>query len=165
MPKAPKSTLANERFIALLIIIESKKPEVPSSAPAMMSTLLLSAKPVADAARPAYELSSEMTTGMSAPPMGSTASDAEHEARAAHRVEELALGWDPARRTPASPASRRTSRCSMKFWPLKVIGAPVMKPCSLPKAIKLPVKVREPEKHLEAERRPRHHREMAAVAV
>ena len=40
VPNAPKSTLANERFIALLIRIDSKKPEAPSSAPAMISTLL-----------------------------------------------------------------------------------------------------------------------------
>ena len=39
----------------------------------MMRMLLFSAKPVAAAARPAYELSSEMTTGMSAPPIGKTA--------------------------------------------------------------------------------------------
>ena len=40
VPNAPKSTFANERFIALLIIMERMKPDVPSSAPAMMSTLL-----------------------------------------------------------------------------------------------------------------------------
>ncbi len=32
----------------------------------------------------------------------------------------------------------------MKFWPFHVTGAPVMRPWSLPKAIKLPVKVRNP---------------------
>jgi hypothetical protein len=60
--------------MARLIRIESRKPEAPSSAPAMISTLLSIAKPVAEAARPAYELSSETTTGMSAPPIGSTIS-------------------------------------------------------------------------------------------
>ena len=45
--------LPNERFMALLIRIESRKPEAPSSAPAMMSTLLPMANPVADEARPA----------------------------------------------------------------------------------------------------------------
>ena len=38
----------------------------------MISTLLPIANPVADAARPAYEFSSDTTTGMSAPPIGST---------------------------------------------------------------------------------------------
>jgi len=47
-------------------------PPAPSSAPAMMRTLLPIAKPVALAARPAYELRSETTTGISPPPIGST---------------------------------------------------------------------------------------------
>ena len=48
-------------------------PEAPTSVPAMISALLDSTKPVAAAARPVKELSSEITTGMSAPPIGSTA--------------------------------------------------------------------------------------------
>ena len=43
-PNAPNSTLANERFMALLIRIDSRKPLAPSSAPAMISTLLLQRK-------------------------------------------------------------------------------------------------------------------------
>jgi hypothetical protein len=66
--------LRNERFMALLMRSESRKPEAPSRAPAMISRLFPMAKPVADDARPAYEFSSEITTGMSAPPMGSTIS-------------------------------------------------------------------------------------------
>jgi hypothetical protein len=38
LPKAPKRTLAKERFIAWLILSERRNPEVPSSAPAMIST-------------------------------------------------------------------------------------------------------------------------------
>jgi hypothetical protein len=64
--------LPNERFIALLISTDRMNPEAPSSAPQMMRMLLLSANPVAAAASPAYELSSATTTGMSAPPIGST---------------------------------------------------------------------------------------------
>ena len=71
-PNAPKSTLRKERFMARLMMTERMKPEAPSSAPAMTTTSLPMAKPVAAEARPAYELSSEITTGMSAPPMGST---------------------------------------------------------------------------------------------
>jgi hypothetical protein len=36
----------------------------------MISSLLLSTNPIAAAERPAYELSSEITVGMSAPPIG-----------------------------------------------------------------------------------------------
>ena len=51
-PNAPNSTLANERFIAFDMRIDSRKPDAPSSAPQMMRMLLPSAKPVAAAARP-----------------------------------------------------------------------------------------------------------------
>src|SRR5690242_11944446 len=72
LPNAPKRMFENERFIAFDITIDRMNPDAPSRAPAMMSTSLPMANPVALEARPAYELSSEMTTGMSAPPMGST---------------------------------------------------------------------------------------------
>ena len=71
-PNAPNNTFAKERFIAFDMISDRMKPDAPSSAPAMIRTLLPIAKPVADAARPANELSSETTTGISAPPIGST---------------------------------------------------------------------------------------------
>src|SRR6266478_6780004 len=69
-PKAPKRTLENDRFIAFDIMTERMNPDDPSSAPAMMSSLLLRTNPMAAAERPAYEFNSEMTVGMSAPPMG-----------------------------------------------------------------------------------------------
>ena len=69
-PKAPNSTLVNERFIALHMMIDRIRPDDPSSAPAMMSTLFSSTKPIATADSPAYEFSSEITVGMSAPPIG-----------------------------------------------------------------------------------------------
>ena len=52
-PKPPNSTLENERFIALHITTARMKPEVPSSAPTTISSLLSRAKPIALAARPA----------------------------------------------------------------------------------------------------------------
>src|SRR2546428_11141270 len=52
------------------MITERMKPDEPSSAPAVMSSLLSSTKPIATAESPAYEFNSEMTVGMSAPPMG-----------------------------------------------------------------------------------------------
>ena len=52
-PKAPKSTLRNERFIARHMMIERIRPEAPSSAPATISSLLLSTRPSAAAERPA----------------------------------------------------------------------------------------------------------------
>ena len=49
-------------------------PEEPTSAPVMISATFSSVKPSAAAAQPEYELSIEMTTGMSAPPMGTMSS-------------------------------------------------------------------------------------------
>ena len=51
-PKAPNSTLVNDRFIALHMITDRMKPEEPSKAPATTSTLLLSTKPSRAAERP-----------------------------------------------------------------------------------------------------------------
>ena len=73
-PKAPNSTLVSDRFIALHMIWLRMMPDDPTSAPAMISTSLLITKPVMPAAMPEYELSSEITTGMSAPPIGMTSS-------------------------------------------------------------------------------------------
>ena len=71
-PNAPKSTLPIERFIARPISIVSSVPEAPTSAPLTISTFESSSNPVGAAARPVNAFSSEITTGMSAPPIGST---------------------------------------------------------------------------------------------
>ena len=52
-PNAPNSTLVNERFIALHMITDRMKPDDPSSAPAMISSLLSSTNPIATADSPA----------------------------------------------------------------------------------------------------------------
>ena len=71
-PNAPNSTLVNERFIALHMMIDRIRPDDPSSAPAVISSLFSSTNPIATADRPAYAFSSEMTVGISAPPIGRT---------------------------------------------------------------------------------------------
>ena len=50
--------------------IERIRPEVPSSAPATINSLLSSTKPIAEAERPAYAFRIAITVGMSAPPIG-----------------------------------------------------------------------------------------------
>ena len=75
--------LRKDRFIAFDITIERMKPLAPSSAPAMIRTSLPMANPVAEAASPAYEFINEITTGMSAPPMGKTRNRPMTVARAA----------------------------------------------------------------------------------
>ena len=53
VPNAPNSTLLNERFMARHMMTERMKPDDPSSAPATISSLLSSAKPMALADKPA----------------------------------------------------------------------------------------------------------------
>ena len=61
-----------ERFIALAIRLVRIEPEAPTIMPATIIAVLFSAKPAAAADNPVIAFSNEMTTGMSAPPMGST---------------------------------------------------------------------------------------------
>ena len=82
-PKPPKSTLVMERFMALHIKMERMKPENPSSVPAMIKTLLERTKPVAAEDSPAYEFSRDITTGMSADPIGITSSTPKRKAHPA----------------------------------------------------------------------------------
>jgi hypothetical protein len=61
-----------ERFIASAISLVRIPPEAPTSAPAMIRPVLLTTKPAIATAVPVKAFSSEMTTGMSAPPIGIT---------------------------------------------------------------------------------------------
>ena len=49
---------------------ESIAPEEPTKAPVMIKAVFSKVKPIPAAAQPEYELSIEMTTGISAPPIG-----------------------------------------------------------------------------------------------
>src|SRR5665213_2112262 len=134
-PKAPNSTLVTERFIALPISTVSSVPEAPTSAPATIRTLLPSTKPVDAAARPVNELSSEMTTGMSAPPIGSTNRiPSTNEATSAIQKNASAFGT----LATTSPQQTRIASATSALticWPGYVIGRPVMTSCSLRKAM------------------------------
>ena len=71
-PKAENKTLANERPMALLIMRVSKMPEAPTMVPATIKTFDPMVNPLAATAKPVKELRSEIKTGTSAPPIGST---------------------------------------------------------------------------------------------
>ena len=71
-PNAPKRTFAIDRFMARPISSVSRVPDAPTSAPLTIRTFSCRAKPAAAAASPVQAFSSEITTGMSAPPIGST---------------------------------------------------------------------------------------------
>ena len=71
-PNALNSTSGSALFIALHIMKVRISPAAPTIEPAMMSTLLPMTKPVKAAAMPDRELSRLTTTGISAPPIGTT---------------------------------------------------------------------------------------------
>ena len=87
-PNALNRMFGSERPIAWLIIRVSRVPDAPTSVPATMSRSEPIVKPDAATASPVNELSSEMRTGTSAPPIGSTKATPEHERRARARTPE-----------------------------------------------------------------------------
>ena len=70
-PKFANSTLPSERFMAFAMSCVSSVPAAPTTVPAMIMAALSSTKPSKPTARPVSALYSEMTTGISAPPIGS----------------------------------------------------------------------------------------------
>jgi len=73
------------RFIALAMSWVSSMPEAPTTMPATISAGLPITKPLKPTARPVKALSSEITTGMSAPPIGITSTTPSASARAKNR--------------------------------------------------------------------------------
>ena len=142
-PNAPKSTFAIERFIARPIIIVSSVPDAPTSMPPTISTLFSSSKPVAAAARPVNAFSSEITTGMSAPPIGSTNSTPK-SADAAIKTQSSHWSCTPA--TSAMPAASATANSAAftTCWPGYVIGRPPISSCSFANATIEPANEIEP---------------------
>src|SRR5688500_2648004 len=119
-------------------------PELPTSEPAMMSMGLPSENPIPAAAQPEYELSMEMTTGMSAPPNGKimrkprTKAIAVIVAKAVQLVVSLKKNHSP---NPTITIARaRLTMCC----PPKVMGAPLMRPDNFRNAITEPDQVMAP---------------------
>ena len=114
--------------------------------PATIRATLSSANPAAAAESPVNAFSSEITTGMSAPPIGSTNRMPEHRrgdqdrdeqalrrARVVVGREHDAAGEDPDQQEPL-----------MMCWPGNRIGRPEISSWSLPKAMFEPQKETEP---------------------
>ena len=70
-PNPPIMMFMTDRFIASAMSLVRIAPDAPTRAPAMIRTGLSITKPAIATAVPVNEFSSEMTTGMSAPPIGS----------------------------------------------------------------------------------------------
>ena len=69
-PNPPRITLKKDLFIPLHIIYDNIAPEDPTNAPVIIRAVFSKVKPIPAAAQPEYEFSMEMTTGISAPPIG-----------------------------------------------------------------------------------------------
>ena len=69
-PKPANSTLDSGRFMALAMSWVSSVPAAPTTMPAIIIAGISSTKPSKPTASPVSALYSEITTGMSAPPMG-----------------------------------------------------------------------------------------------
>ena len=93
-------------------------------------------------AQPEAEFSTEITTGMSAPPMGMTTSTPQTSAASASAQNSPAVP-QPAKASAAISTMRPTKALTAR-WPVKVTGALCINPCSLAKATTEPVKVTAP---------------------
>ena len=108
----------------------------------MSSAVLPRVKPMPAAAQPEYELSIEITTGMSAPPIGRIRRNPSSRAMAVSSQNHCASGFSTSHTVTA--IKPMPSSALNGCWPGKVSGVPVMMPCSLPKAMTEPVKVIAP---------------------
>ena len=110
----------------------------------MIRTGLPRTKPAIATAVPVNELSSEMTTGMSAPPIGRTI--VTPKMRAAARISEHHRHAQVAGPQVDGPDDGRpTASATVTIRPPGImIGLPGIRPCSLPDAISEPVKVMLP---------------------
>ena len=118
-------------------------PEAPTSIPATISTVESSTNPVAEAARPVNAFRSEITTGMSAPPIGSTKripkrSASPISASSAHSASTPAITAMP------SPTAPRKTAALATFCAGNTIGRPERSSWSLANATSEPENEIEP---------------------
>ena len=117
-------------------------PEAPTSVPATISRSLSSTKPDAATASPVKEFSSEISTGTSAPPMGSTKMTPS-TSDSPRMIQTNAMFPVTSARMIITAMATPTSAL-MTCWPGYVIGRPVISSWSLTKATALPEKDTDP---------------------
>ena len=118
----------------------------------MISTGFSRTKPAMATAVPVKALRSEITTGMSAPPIGRTIVTPKTSAAARITPRITSETVASSETVPAAPRTRRavpatvtTARTTVRIrLPGKMIGLPLMSPISLPEAMSEPVKVTAP---------------------
>src|SRR6185437_9072955 len=147
LPKPPRITLKNERFIARHMMYDRIAPDDPTSEAAMISIGLFSEKPMPAAAQPEYEFSIDTTTGMSAPPIGMIISTPSTNAMMVMMMNgsQACVRKKRMPKPSIASASSRLIRC----WPPYTTGAPwnnrnLYLPDSFPNAITEPENVIAP---------------------
>ena len=123
-PNPPATIAGTERFIALAIRLVRIDPDAPTIIPATIIAVLFKAIPVAAADSPVNAFSSEITTGMSAPPIGSTTMFP--RTAAASRIPTMNSPWEwvPAASTIADTTQIVNSPRLMNVCPGSLIGRP-----------------------------------------
>ena len=110
------------RFIAFAISSVRSVPAAPTSAPATISTVESSTKPVAGPASPVKAFRSEITTGMSAPPIRANITP-KSSARAISAIRAHSESTPATRAMPRAAAPSRIAELK-RFWPENTIGRP-----------------------------------------
>jgi hypothetical protein len=123
------------------------EPAAPTSVPAMIMDMLCMAKPVTAAARPVQELSTEITTGMSAPPMGSTCRTPSKAPHSQKIIQATTVIWIGGHRCtlPAAARMPKTNSTLIVSGSGQRKGFSLINPCNFPKATRLPVKLTAPK--------------------
>ena len=108
-----------DRFIATAIRLVRIEPDAPTIMPATIIAVLFSAKPAAAADNPVIAFSREMTTGISAPPMGNTTNNPIRPANTStstiHHCALPSPGWARRPMYTAAPMAA-ISRTMLDAW-------------------------------------------------
>ncbi len=135
---------STERFIASAMSFVRIAPDAPTRAPAMIRTGLLITKPAIATAVPVNEFRSEITTGMSAPPIGRVIVTPKISAAARITTISSRFGVPPTK-TATAAITVIAARARVTSWPPGTwIGLPGIRPWSLPEATIDPGNVIEP---------------------
>mmetsp|Transcript_14532 Transcript_14532/g.57970 ORF Transcript_14532/g.57970 Transcript_14532/m.57970 type:complete len:379 (-) Transcript_14532:782-1918(-) len=139
-------TLKISRFIASHMMWVRMAPDEPIKAPTTVSNGLSSMNPSAQSAQPEYELSTVMTTGMSAPPIEAVMwrPRAPERPAAAPNAANPVVGEGCAMNRPIAPIDAMPMPMFMTSRPGSASGAEPRFPLSLPNATTEPVAVMPP---------------------
>ena len=133
-----------ERFMACAMRFVRIEPDAPTIIPATMSAVLFSATPVAAALRPVNAFSSEITTGMSAPPMGSTRKFPSSAAATSSPIMSSSASAPATIAVAHATAATNSARFTICWARPIVIGRPGSSSWSLPNAMFEPQNDTEP---------------------